>query len=134
MTTLCLNHNGTTYAAVPGTIIQTMLGFHGNHGTLATLAISLPEDDFLSTGDYILDQRGPGGAHSVGTAFGMDYILHVLRAANTELWEGLEGRSVLVLFKAEGTERFRAYGLARTDGTHAFNFAELSASWEDRRR
>lgn len=134
MTTLSLTHNGTAYTAVPGTIIQTMLGFHGNHGTLATLAISLPEDDTFSTGDYILDKHRPGGGPSVGTAFGMDYILHILRAANTELWETLEGCSVLVLFKADSTERFRAYGLARTDGTHAFNFAELSAGWEDEQR
>lgn len=134
MTTLSLNHNGTTYAAVPGTITGTMLGFHGNHGTLATLGISLPENDSFSTGDYILDQHRPGGGPTAGTAFGMDYILHILRAANTELWENLEGRSVLVLFKADGTERFRAYGLARTDGTAAFNFAELSESWDERRR
>lgn len=134
MTTLSLNHNGTTYTAVPGTIIQTMLGFHGNHGALVTLAISLPENDFFSTGDYVLDRRVPGAAPSVGTAFGMDYILHILRAANTELWENLEGCSVLVLFPADSSERFRAYGLARTDGTHAFNFAELSESRDERRR
>lgn len=122
-------HNGTAYDAVPGTIARTRLGFHPHHlRTVAELGISLPGNGFANTGDYVLDQAVDGGG-SKGTAYGLDYILHILRAANASSWEELNGCELLVLFADADAWGRQALGLARTDGSHVFVFAEHSKHW-----
>lgn len=132
MTTLSLTHNGITYNAVPGTIARTALGTHQGHAS-ALLVVRLPDGILLDIGDYVLDWPRPDRSGTEGTAFGMDYLLHVMRAAGVPFWEEMIGRPLMVLFQAGKSDRRRAYGLARADGTHAFVFAELSAAWEGRR-
>lgn len=129
-----IDHNGTTYTAVPGKIGRTYLGFHEHYRMVAELGIELPGSGYINIGDYSLNQGGPGEAPSAGTAFGMDYVMHVLRAVGSDAWEDLKGSRILILFKADSEDGMGlpALGLARIDGTHVVVFSELSASWEGR--
>lgn len=131
---MTLTHNGTTYDAVPGRINRTYLGFHEHHMRMvAELGIAF-ETSYINTGDYALDQRGPGTEPAVGTAFGMEYVMNILRAAGSDTWEGLNGCRIMVLFEAGSDPWGRhAVGLARQDGSkHTFIFQDLADSWKAR--
>ena len=129
---LTLEHKGTAYTAIPGKIGRTNLGFHVHHRrVVAELGISLPDCGYINTADYVLDEKVPGNPEAEGSAYGMDYIMGILRAAGCDAWEHLIGSRVLVLF---ATEEFGqpALGLARADGANAFIFREHADHWKGR--
>lgn len=131
MTLLTLN--GTTYIAEPGTIMRTRMGFvRQDRLIFVEMGIRLEHGGFLSTADYVMGGRHEGAARTEGAAFDVDYMMHVTAAANVLNWEDLKGSSLRVLFKAESTDRQRACGLARLDGTHAVVFADLAKSGKGR--
>lgn len=130
-----LSHNGRLYTALPGTIKRTSLGFHVHHRrVVAELGIDLPDSGYINTADYVLDERVPGTLEAEGSAYGMDYIMRILRAAGSDTWEGLKGRQVLVLFEAGSVDGMGlpALGIASLDGSRVLIFREHADIWKAR--
>lgn len=123
-----LTRDGVRYHGEYATIEHTMLGFE-DHGMM-TAQLGLAGHGWgQAAGGYRLDEPAPGGG-TVGTAFGMDQVMQVLRVAGVSSWESLKGSQVLVL-RLDDTGG-PILGLASTDGTRVLVFAEHAGAWADR--
>jgi len=79
-------------------IESTMLGYEG-HGIFSAYLQLDYGCAGQSFGGYAMDEpKGERGAgrHRVGTAFGMDFIIAVMKVVGVESWEELKGKHVRV--------------------------------------
>lgn len=123
--------SGVLCNARPATILSARLGEAKHPGRIALTMEIRFSDDTRSTGEVFLDTVPLPGTASEGTAFGMDCIIHVLRAAKAASWLGVHGAQVTALQPSKG-RTLRVIGLAGTDGSDAFLFQELADDWTAR--
>ena len=127
--------DGTLCNARPATILSARLGEAKHPGRIVLELEIRFLDDTRSTGEIFLDTAPMPGTASEGTAFGMDCIIHVLRAAKAASWLGLYGAKITALQPATGNRQpakgrsLRVLGLA---GADAFLFQELADDWTAR--
>lgn len=80
-------------------------------------------------GGYALDERPDGDDyHRGGTAFGMDWIMSVMRVCDAREWSQVEGTTVIALIN-DG----RVWGLQPlpTEKGEAFHFNQLASRYRE---
>lgn len=90
---------GTQYELYPARIEDTFLGYE-DHG-IFTAWLSLDFGGSVQgAGTYILDspEDADSGKYTrVGTAYGHDWIIQILRVVGVDRWEALQGKRVYAL-------------------------------------
>lgn len=117
----------TTEVKVIGKIVSTFLGANEDSRGILTATLVVEHGGSIGTsnvGGYNLGSRN--------TAFGMQFVRHLLRAAGAESWEQLVGRTVFVI--REGDEWGRAIGIENlpTEPGERFIFSELADQYAGR--
>ena len=81
----------------------------------------------IGVGGYGMDSPNPTRSLSrIGTAYGMEWIMRVLRTVGVETWEKLPGSRVLVLFADSNHLGTTAAGIANIDSGNALIFKEMA--------
>lgn len=103
-TTIVVEHAGIAYSAEVATIKSTFLGIE-DHGIM-TAQLNLEwSGPGISSGGWSLDRPiKVGGTQTVriGSAFGMDQVMAIMKTVGVSQWEKLPGRDVLALFRLDG--------------------------------
>lgn len=118
-----VEHFGVEYTGELATIKSTMLGYE-DHGVFSAYLECEWAGAGVSVGGYFLDTVTDVGR--VGTAFGLDQIIQILRTVGVGKWEALKGHPLIVLF-ADG----RAVGIAGTTNDKVLIFQEHADKWHD---
>ena len=127
--TLTLEHNGTKYSAEINIIKSTRLGTE-DHGIFTAMLMCEGAGTGVGVGGYSLDTPAPErkpGSSRVGTAFGMEWLMRVMRIVGVESWEKLPGQRVLILFPETSSHLgLSPVGIANIDTGKALIFSELA--------
>lgn len=124
--TFPLEHNGTTYHAEIMTIKSTTLGSE-DHGIFTGYLHCEAPGTGIGVGGYGMDSPSPDRSLSrIGTAYGMEWIMRVLRTVGVGTWEKLPGSRVLVLFTDSNHLGTIAAGIANIDSGKALIFKEMA--------
>lgn len=116
-----------TEVKVIGKIASTFLGANEDSHGILTATLVVEHGGSIGTshiGGYNLGSRN--------TAFGMQFVRHLLRAAGAESWEQLVGKTVFVIRQRD--EWGRAIGIENlpTERGGRFIFDELADQYADR--
>lgn len=133
--TISIEHDGVPYKAHVATIRSTRLGWQ-DHG-IFTADVQLEWDGGgVSVGGYSLDtpEKDAAGKHlgRVGTAFGLDQVMQIVKIVGVENWESLKGKQVYVLFAPDGGWGSTAAGLANLSSGKALILKEHSEAWREK--
>ena len=96
-----MNIGGVDYIMELGLIEKTFLGYEDHGVFTGVLELQLSGGGSQGAGCMILDaKKYPDDNKSwerIGTAYGHDWIIQVMRTVGVESWEGLVGRRVYAL-------------------------------------
>ena len=133
---ITVTHDGTDYAGEVMTVGSTRLGWE-DHGIL-TASIDCRSSyggvGGVGVGGYALDaplKRGESGTERVGTAYGLDHVMQLMRVVGVEKWEDMPGRRVIVLSTGSGGPGSMSKGLANIDSGRVFLLSEHATAWKD---
>lgn len=107
-------------------IADTLLGYE-DHG-IFTLILYLDYGDSTSQGAgmYSLDSFDEKRKRRVGTEFGMEFIIRIMRVCGVNDWSKVKGTTVLALFDKEGwNQTVRGIQSLPTEGKEVFIFNDL---------
>ena len=123
--TATLTHNGVEYDAQIATIEDTLFG-EEDHGIWTVILYFAAGGWQQGTSARGLDQWDDEQQRRIGSAFGMDHVMAIVRTLGCRNWENVKGLRCLVLRK-------RAYGLiegiADLEGERVLIFDEHAAAW-----
>lgn len=103
--------DGVTYELHPGKIESTMLGTE-DHGIFTFCLNVNYGGSAQGVGLMCLDKPVERySSERIGTAYGHDLIIRVLKTVGVDDWEQLKGKSLYVI-KDEETGHYMAYGIA----------------------
>ncbi|WNM74457.1 hypothetical protein SEA_BEARBQ_55 [Gordonia phage BearBQ] len=127
---ITVEHNGSTYYGEVYKIGRTAFGYE-DHGILtAYLHCSGGGGRRIGVGGYSLDgQPETSGGDRTPSAYGMDWIVQVMKTVGVESWEELPGQRVLVLFDQPIGLGQVARGIANIDSGEALIFTEHARKW-----
>lgn len=131
---LTIIHNDVTYTGHVATIKSTILG-REDHGILSAYLDLQWAGSGVLFGGYSLDTPGDRESDDrrIGSAFGMDHVIELLRVVGVDSWERLKDKQVIVLFGEGGSWGGRALGLAHvTDEHKVFILQEHADAWKAR--
>lgn len=120
--TMKIEDGSTTYYGTVMKITGTNLGWE-SHGILTAHLNLSAESAGVSAGGYCLDERDPesdsyGLDGRVGTAYGLDHIMSIMRTVGVEKWEDLPGKYVVALWDKEALWGARCIGIANITDTN----------------
>lgn len=116
--------DGTEYRLEVARIEATELG-ENDHGMFdACLRLRMPNSGIVF-GGYRLDHPTDNGPE--GTAWGLQYIMEVLKVAQVDRWEKLIGRPIYFMKPADGGWD---HGIASLDGKRYFIPKRHVAQWD----
>lgn len=125
-----IENDGVVYPAEVMRIVGTELGYQ-DHGIFHAMLTCEGDTSGVGVGGYRLDTPNPEpGGSSVGSAYGMDFLLHVVRTAGVSTWESLVGTLVYVLLDQD--TQSRAVGIANLTTGKVFDMAEHAAMWREK--
>lgn len=126
-----IEYDGKTYTAEPMIIKSTYLGNgEDSRGILSTSLTCQGGSTGISVGGYALDAYDKEEKRRVGTAFGLDHVLEILRVVGVESWEKLVGQQVLVLFESGDGWGSTALGIAHPIEDRVLIFQDHAQSWK----
>lgn len=131
--TITLNHNGTTYYGQVAKIKSTTFALDDS---FITASLNVEGDGWgTSAGGLVLDQpvHDDGGKfiERRPTAFGLDFIKHLVITVGASKWEQLPGREVIVLYDTEHPWGRIAVGIAHiSDESKVLIFTEHAEKWK----
>jgi hypothetical protein len=135
--TITVEHGGTSYAGQLAKIDSTMLG-REDHGILTAFLYCSWHGGGVGVGGFALDrfERAEGSevrGERVGTAYGLDHLVQLMRTVGVDSWEKLPGEQVIVLFDGDGMIGSRAVGIASVlDETRVLILSEHAEAWQAR--
>jgi hypothetical protein len=92
--------DGVTYTMHLAVVESTALGTEDHGCFRADLCLDYNDGGGQCTPSYILDDRpGEVGTERVGSAYGHDYIMQVLKVVGVDNWEQIKGKRVYALKK-----------------------------------
>lgn len=86
-----------TYELHPALIEATHLGYEDHGIVTAWLDLDLATGGKQGAGLVSLSQHDEASDRQMGTAYGMDFVIQLLRAVGVEAWEHLPGKRVYAL-------------------------------------
>lgn len=132
---LIVNHNGKDYLGEIGSIRSTRLGYEDHGIFTASIDIYFGGGATGQGAGFMRLDRGyrpdPNDYKtiSVGTAYGMDHIIQIMRAVGVETWEALTGKQVIALRNdSYGTIE----GLANTLNDNVVVFKEHAEQFKEK--
>jgi len=128
--TTTIEHNGATYTAEPMIIKSTHLG-NEDHGILSAYLRCEGDSTGIAVGGYALDSYDEEKKQRIGTAYGLDHLLQILRVVGAESWEKIAGRQVMVLFWAGDGWGSKAVGIAHPIEDRVLIFEDHAAAWRE---
>ena len=107
-------------------IESTMLGYEDHSIFSISLHVRYGENTHQGVGGYALDEWDESVGHRVGTAYGHNFIIRVLKAVGASKWEDVKGRTIMVLFEKDGWNEL-PIGIKNlpTEPGETFIFSEL---------
>jgi hypothetical protein len=111
---IIIEHEGETYYGYLAQIDKTSLSYE-DHGILTAWVTTSWPGGGVTVGGYCLDQpkdRDSRDYSRVGTAYGLDYLICIMKTVGVEEWESLPGQKVIVLFDSPSTAGLQAKGIA----------------------
>jgi hypothetical protein len=129
---LSISHGGKEYTGYLATIKSTMLGWE-DHGILTAYLMCEWPSSGIGVGGYCLDETtGTPKYDRVGTAYGLDHIMHLIKTVGVNKWEDIPGKHVVVLFEGRGGTGGIAAGIAHATNDKIFICEEHAALWRDK--
>jgi hypothetical protein len=125
---ITLEHDGVTYAGQVGTITATSLGLE-DHGVMTTQLIFEGVGWGVGFGGMCLDEFDKAEDRRVGSAFGLDHIMELLRVVGVSSWEKIKGKQMVVLYKDESFWGSSPVGIASLEGDRVFIPKAHAESW-----
>jgi hypothetical protein len=129
-------YDGIDYSGEVMRITKTALGGSNDHG-LFDASLSLSGDGTgVSFGGYCLDARpakdaeGNRSGERRPTAYGMDFIVQIMKVCEVSIWEDLVGKTILTLWDSEGHWGQSIKGIANLHGTKVFVPKLHYAQWQ----
>ena len=96
---LNLTIEGTEYVGTLVKIDKTTLGYE-DHGTMTVyLSVSWGSSG-TSLGGYAIDQYDEDKKRRIGTAYGLEWVIQVMRVVGARRWEDVQGKEVIMLHPA----------------------------------
>jgi hypothetical protein len=133
---ITVSYEGIDYSGEVMKITSTALGDDNDHGLFGASLNLSGEGTGVSFGGYCLDARPAKDADGNRrgarrpTAYGMDYIVQVMRACEVSRWEQLTGKTILTLWDSEAHWGQQVKGIANLHGTKVFNPKLHYAQWQ----
>jgi hypothetical protein len=134
-----IEHGGVTYSAAVMVIKRTTLGYE-DHGILTGYLHCSGDGTGVGVGGFCLDESDKSandyGSTRKGTAYGLDWIIQVLKTVGVDKWEDLPGKRVYVLTEGGDGERLAGWGktaagIANIDTGSVFLMKEHAARWRE---
>jgi hypothetical protein len=128
-----IEHNGSTYSGQIMTIKSTSLGYE-DHGILtAWLHCESERGSGVGVGGYSLDtaEKDDDGKflRRVGTQYGLDHLIAIMRTVGVESWEKLTGAQVVVLSSGRGGWGSQSVGIAGLQNNQVMILKEHAEQW-----
>lgn len=129
-----IEHDGITYTATVMVIKRTSLGYE-DHGILTGFLHCEGASTGVGVGGYCLDDKPNDVTRErLGTAYGLDWIIRVLKTVGVDNWEDLPGKRVYVLFEGGDGRAISGWGassagIANIDTGDVFIMREHADSW-----
>jgi len=121
---IVITHEGTDYTGQIMRVSYTRLGYE-DHG-IFTASLGVEGDGIgTSVGGFVLDrpEKDSNGKFlgRVGTEYGHDYIIQILKTVGVESWENLVGKDIIVLYPYDDSGwGSMNIGFASLDGNRVF--------------
>lgn len=133
--TTLIEHDGTTYTATVMVIKKTSFGYE-DHGILTGYLHCQGASTGVGVGGYCLDEPNQVTHDRLGTAYGLDWIIRVLKTVGVERWEDLPGKRVYVLFEGGDGRAISGWGstsagIANIDTGDVFIMREHAEAWRE---
>jgi hypothetical protein len=128
---ILIEHNGTTYYGDVMKIKGTRLG-NEDHGILTAWVDCAGDRSGIGVGGYSLDDpvKVDDSIVREPTAYGLDFLVQVMKVVGVSYWEKLPGNHVVVLFEREGSWGQTACGIANVvDDDKIMIFKEHYEQW-----
>lgn len=131
---ITIDNGGVEYGGQIGTITSTRLGWEDRGILTANLVIEWPGGG-VSVGGFSLDtprDREAKDYERIGTAFGLDHIMWIMRTVGVEKWEALVGKQVIVLFEGKSSWGAQSVGIASTtDEKQVLVLKDHAKMWQE---
>jgi hypothetical protein len=88
--------DGTPYLMIPALIEKTTLGYEDHGIMLAWLHLDYT-GSAQGAGGYVLDTYDEEQGHRVGSAYGLDWIIRVLKVVGVDEWESVPRHRIYAL-------------------------------------
>jgi len=117
---------GFDYSGEVMTIEKTALGDDNDHGLFGASLMLKGDGTGVTFGGYCLDGRpkkdqdGRRTGDRVPTAYGMDFIVQIMKVCEVSRWEQLPGTTILTLWDMEVHWGSSVKGIANLHGTKVF--------------
>lgn len=126
---LNLTIEGTEYVGTLVKIDKTTLGYE-DHGIMTVYLSVSWGGSGTSVGGYALDQYDEDKKRRIGTAYGLEWVIQVLRVVGVSKWEDVQGKEVIMLHPS-GTgylkNGFEAVGILSKSSDEYILFKEIGA-------
>lgn len=138
---ITIDHEGTKYFGQVVKIEKTTLGYDEDR-SIFTSWLHLNGGGWgQGAGGYALDTLAeprsigvippPGGRRA--TAYGMDFIIQVLKTVGVSLWEEVKGKQVIALYAGDKVHYNNGVvlGIADLSGERVFIFKDHATEWNE---
>jgi hypothetical protein len=131
---LTIDHNGKTYIGDIATADRTFLGFEDHGFVTANVSFSWNSAG-QGTGHYVLDtpvkDKDGKFLYREGSAYGMDYVIQILKVFGVDSWEAIKGKRAIILH--EFNDSFGSIvGIVNIDNDKVFIFKDHAEGWRNR--
>lgn len=131
---ITLQHNGKEYRGKIGTIYATNLGYlRGDNHLTANLEIRGDWGGVVMGGGYILEHTTQDD-QQMGSAYGLDFIMNILKVTQARTWEDIRGKQVVLLYdKLPGNSvlGLGVKGIASLTSPNIFILEEHQEFWQN---